>query len=383
MGGTLRLIFPVSPHVAFTLEGGVNETLLEPGNKGRAVAGVQFGNFMRPKDYLTTELATPVQVPRVRYEVVTRTVATGDLAPIADAGPDQTLTGPATVTLDGSNSYDPNGDKITYQWRQTGGPAVSLSAPTSAITTFAAAAGNVYVFTLTVRDPTGLQSVARVAITTSPNAPPQILLFNASPSSVQTGQITSLVWQVINADTVTISTVGSVALTGTLQISPTANTVYTITATKGNQSVTASTAVIVTRLRPPRRSLPPPSVWQSNRSHKPRCPDGMTQLYCVTRLAAKIDLAGQTFPFTTEAVLEVDPAGADRIYSCKATGFDGTVVQQSLTVRVSPIGFALLAIRGSSSGAPLFCGARLPRPKKYDETHAERTMPVANAPAIF
>ena len=330
VGGTLRLIFPVTTHVAFTLEGGVNETLLEAGNRGRVVAGVQFGNFMRPKDYLTTSLPTPVQIPRVRYEVLTRTVRTGDLAPVADAGPDQTLPAAATVTLDGSGSYDPNGDKITYQWRQSGGPAVALSSPTSAVTTFSAAAGNVYVFTLTVRDPYGLQGVARVAITTTPNAPPQILLFNASPSSIQSGQITNLVWQVINADTVTISTIGGVALTGTLQIAPTANTVYQITATKGNQSVTATTSVIVTPA-----PTPPPaanngvqiiSFTQSVLS------DGMTQLYCVTKNAQKIDLAGQTFPFTTEAVLEVKPP-VPTDYTCVATGFDGTVVQQTLTVQ--------------------------------------------------
>jgi hypothetical protein len=284
---------------------------------------------MRPKDYLTTSLATPVQIPRVRYEVLTKTVRTGDLAPIADAGPDQTLTAPATVTLDGSSSFDPNGDKITYQWRQTGGPAVTLSAPTSAITTFSAAAGNVYIFTLTVRDPFGLQGVARVAITTSPNAPPQILLFNASPSSIQSGQITSLVWQVINADSVTISTVGGVALTGTLQIAPTANTVYTITATKGSQSVTATTAVIVT----PAPTPPPPANngVQILSFSQAILSDGMTQLYCVTKNAAKIDLAGQTFPATTEAVLEVNPP-VPTPYTCVATGFDGTVVQQTLTV---------------------------------------------------
>ena len=52
LGGTLRLIFPVNNKIAFTLEGGVNETLLGPGNNGRVVAGVQFGNLMRPKEYL-------------------------------------------------------------------------------------------------------------------------------------------------------------------------------------------------------------------------------------------------------------------------------------------------------------------------------------------
>ena len=52
VGGTLRLIFPVSNKIAFTLEGGLNETLLGPGNNGRVVAGVQFGNHA-PADGLS------------------------------------------------------------------------------------------------------------------------------------------------------------------------------------------------------------------------------------------------------------------------------------------------------------------------------------------
>src|SRR6202030_701498 len=143
MGGTLRLIFPVSDKIAFTLEGGVNETLLGRGNTGRVVAGVQFGNQIRPRDFLEARHPIPGEIPRLRYEVLTRTVRKGNAPPVADAGPNQTLTGAATVTLDGSASYDPDGDPITFQWVQESGPSVALSAATSAKTTFAAAAGQV------------------------------------------------------------------------------------------------------------------------------------------------------------------------------------------------------------------------------------------------
>ena len=63
--------------------------------------------------------------------------------------------------------------------------------------------------------------------------------------------------------------------------------------------------------------------------------DGMTQLYCITEHAVSIMLAGKTFPYTTEAVLEVNPATPTQ-YPCVATGTDGSKVTQTLTVQGHP-----------------------------------------------
>jgi hypothetical protein len=52
-----------------------------------------------------------------------------NLPPTADAGPDQTVSEGDTVILDGSNSSDPDDGIASYQWTQTGGPAVTLSDP--------------------------------------------------------------------------------------------------------------------------------------------------------------------------------------------------------------------------------------------------------------
>ena len=41
--------------------------------------------------------------------------------PITEAGPDQTVSETQTVNLDGSKSSDPDGDKLSYNWKQTGG----------------------------------------------------------------------------------------------------------------------------------------------------------------------------------------------------------------------------------------------------------------------
>jgi len=53
--------------------------------------------------------------------------------PIADAGEDQAVKEGSWITLDGSGSYDPDGDPLTYQWSASDGKIIS---PTSKITPF-------------------------------------------------------------------------------------------------------------------------------------------------------------------------------------------------------------------------------------------------------
>jgi hypothetical protein len=57
--------------------------------------------------------------------------------PIANAGPDQSVRMGAIVTLDGTESYDREGESLAYSWTQTSGPeVVTLNDPTSVRPTF-------------------------------------------------------------------------------------------------------------------------------------------------------------------------------------------------------------------------------------------------------
>jgi hypothetical protein len=57
-------------------------------------------------------------------DIVNVTVVNVNQAPIAMVGPGQTVNEGSQVTLDGSASFDPDNDPITYRWNQITGPSV-------------------------------------------------------------------------------------------------------------------------------------------------------------------------------------------------------------------------------------------------------------------
>jgi YVTN family beta-propeller protein len=75
--------------------------------------------------------------------------------PVSDAGSEQSVVSSSFVTLDGSNSFDVDGDSITYHWIQTSGSPVTLTDNTSASPLFTAPTiDDTLSFMLTVSDGT-------------------------------------------------------------------------------------------------------------------------------------------------------------------------------------------------------------------------------------
>ena len=97
---------------------------------------------------------------------------------VANAGADKIVDEQVKVTLDGAKSYDPEGQQLSYKWRQTSGDAVTLSSSTAISPTFTSpiVANNqvkVLVFELTVFDANQRSSIDTVTVTVDPiNAPP-------------------------------------------------------------------------------------------------------------------------------------------------------------------------------------------------------------------
>jgi hypothetical protein len=85
----------------------------------------------------------------------TVTVTTTNTAPVANAGPEQTVTAGSAVTLSGDASSDADNDPLSYAWSLTSKPASSnatMSAAGSAGPTFVADEAGVYVAQLIVSD---------------------------------------------------------------------------------------------------------------------------------------------------------------------------------------------------------------------------------------
>lgn len=117
------------------------------------------------------------------------TISTANTAPVANAGPNQTVAVGTTVTLNGSGSTDADGNPLTYQWSfvsKPTGSAAALSSGTTIKPTFIADKAGDYLIRLIVNDGTVNSAQSTVTVTTSNTAP----VANAGPDQTVTAGAT-------------------------------------------------------------------------------------------------------------------------------------------------------------------------------------------------
>jgi hypothetical protein len=108
----------------------------------------------RAGDYVAQLIVHDGTVPSAPNSVI---VNTSNVAPVANAGPDQGgVIIASLITLDGSASFDANGDPLTYSWSLNvpAGSTATLTNPASLSPTFTVDIAGNYVAQLIVNDGT-------------------------------------------------------------------------------------------------------------------------------------------------------------------------------------------------------------------------------------
>jgi uncharacterized protein YjdB len=179
-------------------------------------------------------------------------------APVANAGPDKSLSaGIASTTLPGSGS-DPDGNPITFSWTKVSGPTVTLTNTTTATAGVSGLTdGSTYVFQLTVSDGS-LSSSDQVQVTVaSVNVPVTGVSVSPTSASIGTGGAQQLTATVVpaNATNKNVSwssgntAVATVSSSGLVTGVSAGSAIITVTTQDGNR--TATSTITVTSGDPP------------------------------------------------------------------------------------------------------------------------------------
>jgi len=126
----------------------------------------------------------------------TQPVPADNRGPAALVGDHQVVREGDSVELDGSQSQDPDGDPLIYQWRQVAGPAVVLvnaGTPKALFDAPEVSSSADLAFQLVVEDVLGLRSAARTSVTVlSTNVPIPLLVEELDDMTVGSGEAVTL-----------------------------------------------------------------------------------------------------------------------------------------------------------------------------------------------
>ena len=168
-------------------------------------------------------------------------------APTAPVLTSASASGPTQVKLAWAASSD-NVAVTGYRINRNGVLLTTVSASTLSYQDSTVSASTTYSYSVQSYDAAGNYSLTSNTLqvtTPAPPTKPTISSFTAAPTTISSGQSSTLSWGVTNATSVSISGIGTVAASATALVSPTTTTSYVLTATNSAGTVTASATVTV------------------------------------------------------------------------------------------------------------------------------------------
>lgn len=143
------------------------------------------------------------------------------------------------------------GGDVNLNWEVEKASTVSISPTVGSVALIGSTTVNVTentTYVLTAIDSNG-DEVTCIAPVTVPDTAPftceNNVSFNASPNSITRGSKATLNWDVTDADSVSISVINKTTFSGSETVSPSDDTTYILTATKGSESVECPATVTV------------------------------------------------------------------------------------------------------------------------------------------
>jgi len=281
---------------------------------------VSLHTFLRGSE---TDFAKEIKLKKnntIRIFFVARKGAS--LSVSVDQGP---AAPPPVITFNAGPTDILLGESSTLQWSSSDADSVSITPGIGAVDP----SGSVSVtpastteYTLTATGPGG---AAEARTTVSVTVPAPTVTLHAAPSTITPGGVSTLSWSSTNADNCTIAPdVGAIDCSGSISVTPTATTDYTITATGPGGTATTDVTVTVEEPQPTVViSASPASIVLG----------GSTLLSWDSKKVTSVHIDNGIGSVTLTGSQAVSPI-ATTIYTITGTGAEGTV-SSTVTVQVA------------------------------------------------
>lgn len=238
------------------------------------------------------------------------------------------------------NSLPYGGGTVALNWSVAKAVSATISPTIGAVSLIGSQSVNVTqptTFILTAIDADGDQVTCPAPVTVGDKEPEPFtcannVSFSASDYSITRGQEVTLTWSTTNVDSVSISGINATALSGTEKVSPSDDVTYTLSATKGSETVNCPVSINV-------------SSGGGGGSSSPRCDLDIsdTKIKLGEEITLKWDTSNATEITLTDDRGKVIFTTDDYLASDKSDYFDGSIKLKP----TRDTKYTLLAERGS------------------------------------
>jgi hypothetical protein len=238
---------------------------------------------------------------------------------------------PQIIRFEGSPLSIQPGQQSTLSWTTTGATQASISGIGSVVLngSMTVSPAQTTTYTLSATSSDGKTVTAPITITVASGTVPQVVVFVATPSTIDAGSSTKLCWQVTGATAISITPGVGTNLNANdcATVSPTATTTYTLTATNATGQIQANATVNVGSVRITSFTANPVT---STAAGNP------VVLSWTTQNATSVVLIGSELPAQTlpsNGSLTVNPI-TNSVYTLTAYGPGGQTVSATISVFV-------------------------------------------------